>query len=816
MIYDSTNEEAALARGVSRGQLEVMQNALGLTNADISKLSEKALLKAIRKLEAPDRPRQRVAYQRLQLVNDRGEIPPNAQQNALRQLDSMRLRARAPQVAGVPSGPAIDAKSLAPPFLPLGAGIAPGAANWVSIGPGNVGGRTRSIVIHPARPDSIWIGSVGGGVWFSSNGGASWAPVDDFMANLAVCCMVMEPTNPDIIYAGTGEGFPNVDAIRGAGIFRTQDGIHWSQIGSTVTPDFYYINRLACASDGSVMLAATNTGIWRSADRDRSGWTRTLVAEIADVKFSPTESRRAVAGGLRNGIGYWSDDGGVNWHQAAANGVWSGRVELAYSVKNPSIVYASVQGQSGEIWRSTDGGKTYKQMQGLSVEGSIAKFLGKQGWYDNVIWAGDPTNSDHVIVGGIDLWRSTDGGNTLRRVSKWDEAASAHADHHAIVSHPHFDGATNKTVFFGNDGGIYKTADVTTVGSDEERLLGWVKLVNNYGVTQFYGGAGNSTTGTIVGGSQDNGTVSYLPGQGASKWANIFGGDGGFVASDPSDGRYFYGEYVKLTLFRNSNGAANDDDWLNNQICGVFWNTAIGYWDWKPLPFTIPDAKSENALFISPFIMDPNNPECILAGGLSLWRTNDPRTPNTNSTGPSWTSIKGGTGQFISAIAVAQGNPDLIWVGYLGGALYKTANGTNSSPSWQLVDDDGSVAKLPNRFCTRIVIDPSDHQVVYVMFGGYENTNLWKTTDGGSTWTGLGNALPAAPVRTLAIHPRQRDFLYLGTEVGVFTSEDGGASWSPTNEGPTNCPVYELFWMNETLVCATHGRGMFQIDLSGV
>ncbi len=135
----------------------------------------------------------------------------------------------------------------------------------------------------------------------------------------------------------------------------------------------------------------------------------------------------------------------------------------------------------------------------------------------------------------------------------------------------------------------------------------------------------------------------------------------------------------------------------------------------------------------------------------------------------------------------------------------------------------GSVSIAParsrsqaQRFCTCITIDPANHRIVYVGFGGYVNANIWTTRDAGATWSDLGSSLPAAPVRAIAVHPRRPRLLYIGTEVGLFASEDAGATWSPTNEGPTNCSVDDLFWMGETLVCATHGRGIFRIDLSAV
>jgi photosystem II stability/assembly factor-like uncharacterized protein len=684
---------------------------------------------------------------------------------------------------------------------------------------GNIGGRTRAIVIHPDPPNRIWVASTGGGVWRSDDGGNSWSPVDDKMANLAVCSMVMDPTDPDVVYAGTGEGFTdgrdNRDDLRGAGIFWTRNGTQWSQVPGT--KQFHYVNRLAISKDGKVLLAATQEGIYRSEDPGRITWTLILPGLMADVKFDPSDNQKAVAGGWRNGTAYYSTNGGKTWSTASLATPWEGRVELAYAAKDPSTVYASVEMDTGEIWRSTDGGKTYEKRDGLNENGVPANYLGEQGWYDNAIWVGDPKDSDLVMVGGIDLWRSTDGGNTLERISQWNIDESAHADHHAVAAHPEYDSDTNNTVFFGNDGGIYKMEDVKTVGGGPDHAQGWINLVNGYAVTQFYSGAGNPNTGTIIGGAQDNGTLAYTPADGVNGWKEIFGGDGGFGAADSTDDRYFYGEYVWLELHRNDDGATSSDKWWERYIDGRFWNENLGNWDWKPLPFHIPDARrgSLGALFIAPFALDPNDSNRILAGGATLWRTNDAKTQNTDTKGPTWSAIKAPVGSFISAIAIAPGDSATVWVGHVNGEVYKSANATHDAPSWELIGEAGQKPLPRGRYCTRIVIDPKNHNGVYVTFGGYRRANVWKTTNGDKDWTDIGISLPEAPVRGLAIHPRNSEFLYVGTGVGVFTSEDAGESWSPTNEGPTNCPIFDFFWMNETLVCVTYGRGMFQIDLSG-
>ncbi|MCZ0982126.1 hypothetical protein O1L60_33290 [Streptomyces diastatochromogenes] len=312
---------------------------------------------------------------------------------------------------------------------------------WEWLGPGNIGGRTRGIVVDPGHPNKMWAASAGGGVWITRNGGAKWAPVDDFLGNLACACLAMDPSDPATIYVGTGEGFSNVDALRGNGVFRTTDATTWAPLPATQTADFRGVTRIAVSASGAVVLAATDTGLFRSADPARATWTRVLGVPLGQVVFAPGDEKRAVAGALNAGEAWVSADGGVTW-QAATHGPWSGRVELAYAVKDPTVVYASVQAQTGRIWRSTDGGRTYQIRKTKDPTGQVADYLGDQGWYSNAIWAGDPTDADLIVTGGVDLWRSTDGGDHLAEISTWWDPASAHADHHAIVSHPPTTGCT--------------------------------------------------------------------------------------------------------------------------------------------------------------------------------------------------------------------------------------------------------------------------------------------------------------------------------------------------------------------------------------
>ena len=802
-----TDQALALARRLTVGQVELLRARRGLTRRMLGEMPADVLQKLLGRLRFHDLPRMRAAFRYEQSRDHRGLVPLGAFLSALHD-KQVAHRAFAAAVAGMPTGrrPAVAPGGVPAPT----AGLDPGHTGWTALGPGNIGGRIRSIVIDPRDSNRLWAGSVGGGVWQTRDHGVRWSPVDDLLANLAVSCMAMDPSNPDVIYAGTGEGFFNVDAIHGGGVFQTVDGTTWKQLAATNQGDFQAVNRLAVAANGSVVLAATESGIFRSADAARQSWTRVLAGEIAQVQCHPADPARAIAADLQGGRAYFSTDAGASWSVATHAGSWASRIELAFAAQNPSIIYASVNINGGELWRSVDGGRTYQRRGNVTADGEASGYLGTQGWYGNCVWAGDPTNADLVIVGGVNLWRSVDAGNTLVDISTWWDPGSCHADHHQIVADPRYDGVANRTVYFGNDGGIYRTANALTVGNDPElpRISGWIRLDNSFGVTQFYAGAGNPATGTIIGGAQDNGTLTFTPAQGSQKWGTMFGGDGGFCAADPSDANVFYGEYVFLNICRSTDGGASAE-----YISGQFFDGE--QWTFKAVPFQIPDAATQDALFIAPFVVDPNAPNRILGGGLSLWRTNDAKTANTATTGPTWKSIKDSAGAHISAIAIAAGNSDLIWVGHEDGQVFMTTAGTSDRPIWQRIDSVGANPLAAGRYCTRICIDAQDPNTVYVTFSGYTTGNVWKTSDGGQNWSDIGASLPSAPVRALTIHPRNRRLLYLGTEVGVYASEDAGTTWSPTNEGPTNCSVDDLFWMGSKLVAATHGRGMFSIDLAG-
>jgi photosystem II stability/assembly factor-like uncharacterized protein/outer membrane protein assembly factor BamB len=815
--------------GLSEEQAQSIAARYGFSPSQFRQQDEEVQKRVLLRIRYVDLPRLRAEFAALFHRGDDGEIPPDGHARAAERLNEMRAEAATGErgrVAGMSVGQLLPEPLMVEHSVDV---ALPNNTGWTSLGPGNIGGRIRSIVINPFNARNIYIGSAGGGVWSSNDGGQSWQPADDLMASLAVCAMAMVPINPLTIYAGTGEGYNSNAAIRGDGIFKTTDGGRtWKQLaGTKANPDFQWVTGIAVNRDGSVILAATQTGIFRSIDEGET-WSKQLSANVGNILINPWDNTKCIAGMLDGGGIYFSTNSGSNWTQStySTGGPTLRRIQVCYAAKKPiiapedhTIVYASVQVILGtmpptygsQIWRSDNGGQSFTRLA------DPPNYLGSQGTYANIIWAGDPTNSDLVIVGGVDLYRRDKAGSAFNRISDGLMSGSIHVDHHMILADPGYDASINRTVYFCTDGGLYKTTDVTVVGTPTYDK-GWVSLNSNLAITQFYSVSGTSTTsgGTtflnIVGGTQDNGTLRYA-GQpnGWIKWAT---GDGGYVASDWTRNFTYYGEALYLEVFRSTSAGYAAED-----ICGYYYDQQRGVWAWKLGSLTIPDAKPDaqnvsRALPIAPLMLDPGNANRLIAGGASIWLTINPQETNSPQTGPAWTELKPPVlvpvpGQpdataLVSAMAMVSGSTQML-AGYDRGQVWKLLNNT-----WQRIDSGIGA----NRICTSLTFDKTNINRLFATFGGFNANNLWRSLDGGSTWASVGTALPPAPIYCVTIHPNNAQWVYVGTENGVFASEDGGLSWAPNNQGPTNCRVYQLTWLGSTLCCATHGRGIFAIDLA--
>jgi len=705
-------------------------------------------------------PGEAMRWRRLALVDEHGKIPPDAMTRAIAQKKKLA--------------------STHHSFLQ--------GDNWVPQGPNDFSGRSCCLVIDPNNPLTIWEGSAGGGIWKSLDGGTSWTAVGDGLPSLAVNTLVLDPNDQKTLYAGTGEGYFNYDAIGGGGVYKSTDGgITWTQLPGTVAWGWSHINRIAVAPGDSnlILVCQQYGGIFRSTDGGNTFSNPMWAQSGHAIAFCPTNTNRVIGTiqdyDYTNNVWYAatvvSNDAGITWTKSTGplnELVGFSRIETCPVVTDQNTVYASAS--DGNIYKSIDGGQSYVEVTTSGNSGAD--------WYGNAIWV-DPTNPNRIVVGGVSVYESTDGGQTLNQVGAgYIQTDEPHPDIHYFLASPGYDGVTNKVLYVCTDGGLYEASDITTANVDS----GWLRRDQGATTSQYYSVAGDGPSGLVIGGLQDNGTQANAIGNPQANY--IFGGDGGFVAIDPTNAQTMYGEYVDLELFRQNGGVNGYAQWIYSGIADA----------------------GNNANFISPFILDPNQSQTLLAGGASLWRST-----NAGASPPSWSAIRGPGTSLISAIAVAKGNSDIIWVGQNDGFVVMTTNGTSANPTWTTISDTTSSAPLPARYVTRILIDPNQSNVVYITFGGFSSDNIWKSTNSGATWspiTGTGSAvLPQVPIRAIARRPGAPNVLYVGTEIGIFSTDDGGQTWTTSSDMPANVCVDELAYMNNsnTLLAGTHGRGIWSL-----
>ena len=707
---------------------------------------------------------------------------------------------------------------------------------WRFLGPGNIGGRTRVLVVDPVQLHIMYTGGVSGGIWKSTTAGLSWEPIGDDLANIALNALVMDPHDHNVLYAGTGEGYFREQVrgtalpLRGDGIFVTRDaGETWTKITPATSSDFHYVNDLVVsAHDSSRIYAATRTGVWRTTDAG-ANWTRVIATNVTGGCLNLAWRGDTAGDYLFAACGTFEQSTVYRTKNAETNAAWEsvlseegmGRTSLAIAPSNPSVIYAlSASNEEGNynqgllaVYRSSANGdegswqprvtndsghltETLLLSNPISAAGDLCSGSGQEfitmGWYCNTI-AVDPVDPNRVWVGGVDLFRSDNGGGSWGVASYWwstpgTHPSFVHADQHAIVFHPNYNGSTVRTVYFTNDGGIYRTDDALAETATGDKApcnpmnssMSFTPMNNSYGVTQFYHGAVTPDGQTFIGGTQDNGTLMGDLEHGPNQWRNVLGGDGGYVAIDQDQPRYMYAESQWGYMARSTNS-------------GEGWRRIFS------------DLREEEFLFVTPFTMDPHyDTRRLWIGGRSMWRSND--------RGENWSQASTPFPELISAVAVHPTNSDLVLSGTAGGHIARitTATSANSSTPWTLVQPrEGFVSSL--------AFDPSDPTTIYATYAGFGGPHVWVSNDSGATWNSHDGNLPDLPVHSIAIDPTRRDRLYLGTDLGVFVSLDRGLTWAVENTGFANAVTESVFIApgagGPAVYAFTHGRGAWRAEL---
>lgn len=669
-----------------------------------------------------------------------------------------------------------------------------GIAGWNWLGPGNIGGRSRCVAIDPTNDNEIFFGSVKGGLWKSNNAGASWFPIDDFWGSLSVTDIVFDDVNPNIMYVATGEfgsfgtgALATSGGLPGEGIFKsTNGGSSWSRLSSTA--NFKWIPRMATVPGRSNEIYAlianggdsglTGGGTVRKSTDGGQTWPTVvnLATTPQSIAVNPNDVRQVMVGCSNNLYtnlsGVFNSSNFVDILGTSAGQIpdTSGRIEIAFG---QNVLYAWCNMGTGQLWSSTNSGASWTKKED---DESIIN----QGNYCMSLWV-DPSDDDNVMVGGLDIWYSDDGGDDFSKVSDWgdyhDGGGSAHADQHWIVSSQNYNGSTNNFIYVANDGGIQRSTFASS---------SWTNLANNLGVTTFTSGAISKDGSRYIGGAHDN---SFSVGDNSTNWVQKITGDGGATLVDQNDKDNLYSFTQNARLWKSTNG-------------GSSWSNPISF------------SNIDRPLFYAPLEMDPLNSSIIYAGARRLYQSPD-EAANFNMVKDSL-SVNG----FISTIEVSGANTNVIWVGYNDGVISRTSN-INNIGSWVDNMDPGNA--IPNAYIMDIAVHPTNDAMVAVVIGGYRNDQVWFSDDTGTTWNDISNNLPGVHVNTVTWHPSNQNYLYIGTDLGVYASDNQGDDWNidplytGNSDGPVNTQISELFWQGDGssnfpyfLCAATSGRGLWR------
>ena len=723
---------------------------------------------------------------------------------------------------------------------------------WTPLGPGNIGGRTRVVRFHPTNPTTLFAAGVSGGIWRSEDDGGSWRPIGDGLSNLTVNSLAIDPQRPDVMYAGTGEGYFREEIrgtglpLRGGGVYVTANGgLTWQRQPSTAGADFYWVNDLELGvNDPRRIYAATRSGVWRSLDAGAT-WTQLVTTNVRggclDLALRPDRPEDvlfAACGSYEQATVYrFPRAADSTTVEIVLQQEHQGRTSLAIAPSNPNVIYAlSASNEGGPgghyeqgllaVYRSASSGDSgtwdarttnrdsnklntllltnpYSAVQ-AECSPAFQNDFTNMGWYNNVI-AVDPLDPDRVWAAGVSWFRSDDGGRSWG-MADWGSSnvpAWTHVDQHAITFHPRYNGTTNQIAMIGNDGGVFrtttarggtKTGPLAPCNTGGAPNMVWTSLNHGYGVTQFYHGTAFPDGVRYIAGAQDNGTLLGQDQNGPEAWRFVFGGDGGYTAVHPTETAILYVELQWATL-RRSNDTGGTNFVVTNGLDPIRSST-LG-----------PDA---NYLFVTPFTMDPNTPTRLWLGGEYLYRSTNGIT--WSKFGPLMPD-----GGVISALAVRPGDSTHLVIGTHKGDILWSRNATSNLGSLSF-----TATRPRNGWVTSITHDARIDGVVYATYGNFGGAHVYRSTDYGQTWQPLAGsgagALPDIPVHSLVVDPDNSQRLYLGTDLGVMVSLDAGRTWlaEETGFGPAVTMWLQIVKAtdgNKYLFAFTHGRGAWRVRL---
>ncbi len=693
--------------------------------------------------------------------------------------------------------------------------------SWRSIGPANMGGRVADVEGVPGDPNVVYVATGSGGIFKTTNGGVSWTPIFDRQTSMSVGDIALEPGNPDVIWVGTGESNVRNSVSFGDGVYKSTDGgRNWKYLGlkdtNTISkivinpknPDIAYV-----AAIGHAWGPNEERGVFMTTDGGAS-WKKTLYIDnqhgASDIEIDPVNPNILYAGMWRFERKPWtftsgSDKGGV-FRSTDGGRTWSkidkglpkiiGRIGLSVSQSNPNVVYAMLEAKEGTLYRSDDKGENFRQ---VSKDQSI---VGRGFYYTRV--RVDPTDENKVYAVASPLFKSLDGGRTFQRI-----APNIHIDYHALWIDP----KNPKRMWDGQDGGV-------ALSTDEGKS--W-ENVNNFAAGQFYQVFADNVAPfyNVSGGLQDNGTwVGPSRNREPSgilndDWRMISFGDGFYAISHPDNPDLF------LTESQGGNVVRTDMKNREQQLVIPFFGVGGA-------------AENDKVRFNwnAPLILSPHDKNTVFLAGSTVFKSTD--------FGKSWTAISDDltTGNkerlktaggpifpentsaeyYETVISVAESpiKKDLIWAGTDDGNLQTTNDGgktwTNINKNLPNVPQDSSISHVE---LSRVAENTAYVAVDRHKYDDYK-PYIFKTTDGGKSFTNISGNLPAnAYVHVVREDPKNTNLLYAGTEIGIYASWDNGKTWAELNmKNFPRVAVHDILIhpRDNDLIVATHGRSLWVFD----
>lgn len=687
---------------------------------------------------------------------------------------------------------------------------------WRMVGPSR-GGRVLAVAGVSGNPNTYYFGAVAGGVWKTTDGGLSWNALFDHEPVSSIGAIAVAPSDPNIVYVGTGEACIRGDSSFGDGVYKSVDGgKSWTHLGLDDTRHIARIivdprdpNIVFVAALGHTYAPNTERGVFRSNDGGKT-WQKVLYKNdetgAIDITFAPTNAHilyaalwdvyrtpwTLVSGGPGSGI-YKSIDGGTSWTELRGNGLPSGvlgRIGISVSGEDPERVYALIEAEKGGLYRSDDGGGSWTLVNGdYNLRG--------RPWYYTHVFA-DPENADTVYVFNFVAIRSTDGGRTFEPLS------TPHGDYHDVWIDP----ANAQRMIVGNDGG----ATISTDGGRD-----W-SAENNQPTGQFYHvAADNEFFYHIYGSQQDAGTVGIATrtdhgGIGDSDWYGVAGGESGFIVPSPLDPNIVYAGslYSTFTKFdRRTGQTKNISPWPVSLLNEPAANAKYRFGWTAPLE---PSPGDPHVLYLGAQMLLKTTDEGMTWSEISPDLTRNDKAKQQSSGGP--ITQDNTTVEYydqISSISESAVQKGLIWVGSDDGLIQLTKDGgahwadvtPSHLPKWCMVSNVSASPADPSRAYASVDCHRLDDFHPY----------LFKTTDFGKTWSAIVEGLPQGSyLHVVKEDPKRKGLLYAGTETGVFVSFDDGMHWQSLQRNLPTSPVYDLVVHNDDLCLATHGRAFWILD----